>query len=35
VAAYVEFMHYAERLLLNASSPASPAEHGKQTEHAH
>jgi hypothetical protein len=35
VAAYVEFMHYAERLLLNASSPASHAEHGKPAEHAH
>jgi len=32
VAAYVEFMHYAERLLLNASSAASHAEPG---EHAH
>ena len=35
VAAYVEFMHYAERLLLNASSAASHAEHGKPAEHAH
>ncbi len=35
VAAYVEFMHYAERLLLTASSPASHAEHGKPAEHAH
>jgi hypothetical protein len=35
VAAYVEFMHYAERLLLTASSPASHAEHGKPPEHAH
>jgi len=35
VAAYVEFMHYAERLLLNASSAASHAEQGKPAEHAH
>jgi len=35
VAAYVEFMHFAERLLLNASSAASHAEHGKPAEHAH
>lgn len=35
VAAYVDFMHYAERLLLDASSPASHAEHGKPAEHAH
>jgi hypothetical protein len=36
VAAYVEFMHYAERLLLNASSAASHTEHGKPTEqHTH
>ena len=35
VAAYVEFMHYAERLRLNASSAASHAEHGKPAEHAH
>ena len=35
VAAYVEFMHYAERLRLNASSTASHAEHGKTAEHAH
>jgi hypothetical protein len=41
VAAYVEFMHYAERLLLNASSAAShaehakPAEQGKPAQHAH
>ena len=35
VAAYVEFMHYAERLLLNASSAASHAEHGTPAEHAH
>ena len=35
VAAYVEFMHYAERLLLSASSPASHAEHGSPAEHAH
>jgi uncharacterized protein DUF6448 len=35
VAAYVEFTHYAERLLLNASSAASYAEHGKVAEHAH
>jgi hypothetical protein len=35
VAAYVEFMHYAERLRLNASSAASHAEHGSPAEHAH
>ena len=35
VAAYVEFMHYAERLLLNASSTASHAGPGKPAEHAH
>ena len=35
VAAYVEFTHYAERLLLSASSAASHAEHGKVAEHAH
>jgi len=35
VAAYVDFMHYAERLLLNAWSPVSHAEHGKPAEHAH
>jgi hypothetical protein len=28
VAAYVEFMHYAERLLLDATSAASHSEHG-------
>ncbi|HEY6553856.1 MAG TPA: DUF6448 family protein [Vicinamibacteria bacterium] len=32
VEAYVEFMHYAERLLLNASSAAS---HAEPVEHAH
>jgi hypothetical protein len=32
VAAYVEFTHYAERMLLNASSAASHAEHGEATE---
>jgi hypothetical protein len=32
VAAYVEFMHYAERLLLNATSAAS---HAEPAEHAH
>jgi hypothetical protein len=31
VAAYVEFMHYSERLLLSASSAASHAEHGQAT----
>jgi hypothetical protein len=35
VAAYVEFMHYTERLLLSASSAASHEEHGKPAEHAH
>jgi hypothetical protein len=36
VAAYVEFMHYAERLLLNASSAASHAERGKPAkQHTH
>ena len=35
VAAYVDFTHYGERLLLNASSPVSHAEHGKPAEHAH
>ncbi len=35
VAAYVDFMHYAERLLLDASGPVSHAEHGKPAEHAH
>jgi hypothetical protein len=35
VAAYVEFTHYAERLLLNASSAASHAEDGKVAEHTH
>ena len=32
VAAYVEFMHYAERLVLNATSAAS---HAEPAEHAH
>jgi hypothetical protein len=32
VAAYVEFVHYAERLLLNATGPAS---HAEPAEHAH
>lgn len=41
VAAYVEFMHYAERLLANASSdashaaPAGHAEHASPAEHVH
>jgi hypothetical protein len=35
VAAYVEFMHYTERLLLNASSAASHAEHAKPAQHTH
>jgi hypothetical protein len=30
-----EFMHYAERLRLDASGAASHAEHGKPAEHAH
>jgi len=32
VAAYVEFMHYAERLLLDASTAAG---HGQGVAHAH
>jgi hypothetical protein len=32
VAAYVEFVHYAERLLLSATTAAA---HGEPTEHAH
>ena len=41
VAAYVQFMHYAERLLLNATSAPSHAEHGQAAQqgqpavHAH
>ena len=35
VATYVDFTHYAERLLLSASSAASHAEHGQPAEHAH
>jgi hypothetical protein len=35
VAAYVEFMHYAERLLLDASSAVSHAEHAEPVEHTH
>ncbi len=35
VAAYVDFMHYAERLLLTASSAASHAEPVQPAEHAH
>jgi hypothetical protein len=39
VAAYVEFMHYAERLLLNASTPGAHSEHSAAhpglVEHAH
>jgi hypothetical protein len=35
VAAYVELMHYAERLLLDASSAASHAEPAASVQHAH
>ncbi len=35
VASYVEFTHYAERLLLNASSDAQHTEQARTPEHAH
>lgn len=35
VAAYVDLMHYAERLMQVAAAGASHAEHGRPVEHAH
>ena len=35
VAAYVDLMHYAERLMQAAGASAPPGEHGKPPEHAH
>jgi hypothetical protein len=35
VAAYVDLMHYAERLMQAASTSAPHGDHGKPAEHAH